>query len=378
MLIRHYDPSGGGAERYCVELSNKLSIHNNLHVFAQTVVNPSPDITIHIIPKWLERPRFINQLLFSWFTHKATKGQFDIVHSHDMVTHANIQTLHVPCFKTKWTESHGFRKWLRWLNTFFSPRKIAYLWLEKHQVMPKIGKQLIAVSELLEKNIIMNYPETEGRITVAYPGIHISSHHVTGNNDKTKKNNLVRSKYDIPRDVFVLLFVANDFRKKGLQTVLDALKLLHNPMVHLIIAGNGQNKQLKVPYDIRTNIHFLGTVNNMPSLYQSADLFIHPTRVDTYGMSVLEAMSHNVPVIVSGQAYCGFSEHLSPQEASLLDNPYDAEEIATRINHLFSSSKERNRMAQLGWEKSQTISWDQTAQATQSVYNIARGSIETS
>ena len=112
VLIRHYNASAGGAERYCVELTKRLAKIYDVHVFTQHNSEQSENITFHRIPQWFQRPRYLNQLLFSWFTRRETKNKFDIVHSHEMVTHANIYTLHVPCVKTIWANKKGLAKFL--------------------------------------------------------------------------------------------------------------------------------------------------------------------------------------------------------------------------------------------------------------------------
>lgn len=364
VLIRHYNPSGGGAERYCVELTKQLAQQHEVHLFAQTFSEHTTNITVHRIPQWLKRPRYINQLLFSWLTRKPTAEGFDIVHSHDMVTHANVFTLHVPCVRTRWTESEGVTKILRWMNTLLSPRKLTYLWMEKIQVTPHPGKQLIAVSDFLARNIMMNYPKTRGNITIAYPGFNYPPF-------PEEKDRSWREKHNIPISAFLLLVVANDFKKKGVQSIIDALVHLSHPQIHLVIAGGGEPKSILIPTQLHSYIHLLGPVNNIGHLYPQVDALVHPTLVDTYGMAALEAMAHRLPVIVSNQNYCGFSEHLNDEEALLIQNPMDAIEIANKIEFLFKHPEERNRIAQRGWEKTQTITWEETTVATLHAYQLA-------
>ena len=68
ILIRNYRRSAGGAERYCVELTERLSINHEVHVFSQKNDEISQSITFHKISQYFEKPRFINQLLFSLLT----------------------------------------------------------------------------------------------------------------------------------------------------------------------------------------------------------------------------------------------------------------------------------------------------------------------
>ena len=152
VLVRNFNRNAGGAERYCVELSERLSENNEVHIYSQTFDEKLPTIEFHKISKYFDKPRFLNQLLFSYLTKKATSGKFDIVHSHEMVSDADIYTIHVPCFKSDWINSKGIRKFLKNLNTLLSPRKIGYLWLEKKQMQNSSKRHFISVSGMLPIN----------------------------------------------------------------------------------------------------------------------------------------------------------------------------------------------------------------------------------
>ena len=243
VLIRNYSASGGGAERYCVELTNRLSNIHEVHVFSQHNSESLENITFHQIPQWFTKPRYINQLLFSYLTKRATQGKFDIVHSHDMATHANIYTLHVPCVRTKWTQAKGLIKILRWMNTLLSPRKMAYLWLENKEMQVLPNRHFISVSEYLSRNILESYPRLNDNITIAHPGIEIQT-----TNDKTivKLRKNFREKYNIPTSAFVLLFVAHGFKRKGLPAIIKALEILNNKDIHIVVAGSGNPKDIQI------------------------------------------------------------------------------------------------------------------------------------
>ena len=364
VLIRHYNASAGGAERYCVELTKRLAKIYDVHVFTQHNSEQSENITFHRIPQWFQRPRYLNQLLFSWFTRRATQDKFNIVHSHDMVTHANIYTLHVPCVRTKWSESKGVKKVLRWLNTLLSPRKIAYLWLEHSEMKPLKHRHFISVSEYLSRNILMNYPKTNKHLTIAYPGINNHLENIEF------RPHALKEKLALTNDAFLFLFVGNDLIKKGLPAIIRAFEVLGNNNIHLAIVGSGKKDTVNIPASLKNNIHFLGVIKDMANLYQSVDALIHPTLVDTYGMVVLEAMSVKLPVIVSNKHYCGFAEHLNNEQALILENPRDAVELSKKINLLFSDVTLRKNIAKNGFEKSQSISWEDTLEQTLLAYNI--------
>jgi glycosyltransferase involved in cell wall biosynthesis len=359
ILIRKYRRSAGGAERYCVELTEKLALKHEVHVFAQEFEDNSERIQFHKIFKFCERPRFINQLLFSWLTKRATSGKFNIVHSHELVSHANIYTMHVPCFRSIWINITGFNKFLRILNTFLSPRKILYLWLENQQMKQTSIKQFVSVSEYLSRNIYQCYPSVKN-IIIAHPGI-------SRNFVQEKLNNL-RNKLSIPNDSFLILHVANDLKKKGFPTIIKSLELLNNKKLHLIVAGNTKKTNIKLPNSISSNIHFLGSVDDMDSLYSEVDLLVHPTLADTYGMAPLEAMSMNIPVIISNMKFCGFSEHLNNSQALILKNPKDENELSTQINLLYQNPEKRIEITQNAFEIVKKITWKNTLIKTLEAY----------
>ncbi len=366
VLIRNYSASGGGAERYCVELTNRLSKIHEVHVFSQHNSESSESITFHQIPQWLKKPRYINQLLFSYLTKRATEDKFDIVHSHDMATHANIYTLHVPCVRTKWAQAKGLKKILRWANTLLSPRKMAYLWLENKEMQVLPNRHFISVSEYLSRNILESYPRLNDHITIAHPGIETQA-----TDDKViaelRKN--FREKNNIPTSAFILLFVAHGFKRKGLPAIIKALEILNNKDIHVVVAGSGNPKEIQINSPtVQNNTHFIGVVENMSELYPVADTLIHPTLGDTYGMVVLEAMSHKLPVIISNVNYCGFSEHLDNEEAVILNNPTDPQEISMSIQTLNNQLELRNKISKNGFIKAQTINWVNTTNKTLNAY----------
>lgn len=367
VLIRHYTRIGG-AERYCVELTERLAEQHEVHLFCQAIeTEPHANIIVHTVPKKRDKPRYINQLEFSRWTRLATVGQFDIVHSHDMVTHANVQTLHVPCVLSRYTELSGLKKVLRCLNTLISPRMLAYLWLEKQQINPVNKRQIIAVSEFLARNIIRSYPAIANNINIAYPGIEISQ---TENNQIVQRQNQ-RERLHLQDSDFVILFVANDYKRKGLLVILQAIAALNNAQIHLVVAGDDKLEKFTAHVEaagLSQQVHFVGRCHDMHGLYPVADLLVHPTLADTYAMVVLEAMAHAIPVIVSNADYCGFSEHLTDQEAVLIANPKDPTELSGHINKLMSDTSLRQILAKNGKNKALSITWDDTLEQTLRAY----------
>ena len=172
VLIRHFI-STAGAEKYCVEVTKRLAQHHEVHVFAQAFGEQDiPGIAFHRIRQWVRKPRLVNQWLFSLQTRVAVGNGFDIVHSHDMLGHANVYTLHVPCFRSRYTDASGIDRLTLWLGTLLSPRLLSYYLIEFLQFgSRRRRKSFIAVSDYMRRNIMSNYPSAHGHIFTVYPGL---------------------------------------------------------------------------------------------------------------------------------------------------------------------------------------------------------------
>jgi len=361
VIIRNFSSYGGGAERYCVELTKKLSKIYEVHIFSQENTERLPEVFFHKVPKWINKPRFLNLLLFSYMTNKSTNNKFDIIHSHDRVSHANIYTLHVPCFKSKWTSANAMKKISLWFGALLSPRELTYLWLEKKVMSSVAQKSFISVSEYLSLNILQNYPKLEGNITIAYPGSEIKNDIATFTDYRTKLK--------IPKNAFILVFVAHGFKRKGLPAVIKALELLENSHIYLIVVGRGDATKIKISSSlVKKNIFYIGSVDDINSVYKSANALVHPTLGDTYGMVIVEAMSNNLPVIVSSSKYCGFSEHLSNKEALLIENPRDAQEIKTLIKKIYKNPDLRKSLSKNALRIVKQINWEESLKQTVKAY----------
>lgn len=83
--------STGGAEKYALEVTRRLALLHEVHVFAQEwAFSGKENITFHKIPRVLHKPTWLNHLLFSHLTSKAVGDGFDIVHSHEKVTRFDV------------------------------------------------------------------------------------------------------------------------------------------------------------------------------------------------------------------------------------------------------------------------------------------------
>jgi UDP-glucose:(heptosyl)LPS alpha-1,3-glucosyltransferase len=320
---RTFSPTGGGAERYSIALVEQLAARHEIHVFAQEIGHEWPGVTYHRVSMPLRKPRWVNQLWFATATWWATRRGFDAVHSHENTWHGNVQTVHVlPVKYNLFNGRSGWRYALRCLSVATSPRLLTYLGLERLRYAPRPGRQMVVTSESLKAIMAASYPDCRAMLSVITPGITLPAP-VT-----PLQKSEARAGLGLPTAGRCLLFVGNDYRKKGLPAVLEALASLPAD-VFLAVVGNtaaiaGFREQVEA-LGLVQRVFFLGSLQDVGPAYQAADALVHPTLEDTFAMVVLEAMAHGLPVAVSGPCYCGISGLLTHGvNAMVLDDPRDA------------------------------------------------------
>ena len=330
VLARIFSTSAGGAERYCASLVKHLAPQHEIHVFAQDICTQYPQVVFHQVPLFCRRPRWLNQIAFATYTWWQTRKGFDVVHSHENTWHGDVQTIHVLPFSYLWfVNCHGLGLFLKTLQLITSPRLLTYWVLEKLRLRHQLGRFLVAVSEPVKAVLNQDLKHKLEHICVISPGIEAT--HVHSSTEKMQ----ARLDLGLPMQGKCLLWVGNNAIKKGLPTLLEALAQLPNDFF-LVIVGSAapENKWCSqvTALGLDDRIFFKGVLDDMTLAYTAADLLVHPTLEDTFGMVVLEAMSHAVPAIVSSELYCGISAELTHlNNAWILQDPLDASALEKAI-----------------------------------------------
>jgi glycosyltransferase involved in cell wall biosynthesis len=365
VLSRVFARRGGGAESYAVHLVEELAARHEVHVFAQTIAHEWPGVHYHPVKVALRRPRWVNQIGFSWATRRATRSGFDIVHSHENTWHGDVHSIHVKSVRHNLLgAASGLARGWRWLKVALSPRLATYVWLEGARFAPGPGKQVVLASEGLRPQATAAYPDAEGSFSVVTPGVSMPTH---GLGRAEARARLGLGGEGGP----VLLFVANDYERKGLATLLDALVQL--PVATLLVVGQRKKEAVFTTQAQRLGlsdrVRFLGPQDDLSPAYRAADVLVHPTREDSFAMVVLEAMAHELPVVVSGGRWCGISDLLRDgQEAVLLADPMDADLLAARVREVLADAPLQARLRSGGLEFAQRHGWAAAARAYEQIF----------
>lgn len=375
VLNRTFSPTGGGAERYSIALVEHLSAAHEIHVFAQQINHQWPGVFYHPVSAPLRKPRWVNQLWFAVATWLATRKGFDVVHSHENTWHGEVQTVHVlPVKHNLFHGRTGWRRVLRWAKVLTSPRLLTYLGLERLRYAARPGRQVVVTSESLQAIMASSYPASKAMTSVITPGITLPVWHST---PATTQKCEARAKLGLPASDFCLLFVGNDYRKKGLQTLLTAMSQLPVNVI-LAVVGNAahiplfrkQAELLKVGY----RVFFLGSLDEVKTAYEAADCLVHPTLEDTFAMVVLEAMAYGLPVVLSGPTFCGIAGLLKHAvNAMILDDPRNSNSVQKAIKQIIEQPALQRQLVQGSHDFASRYEWREIAKKQEVLYHsVAR------
>jgi glycosyltransferase involved in cell wall biosynthesis len=162
---------------------------------------------------------------------------------------------------------------------------------------------------------------------------------------------------------FVLLLIGNDWRVKGLETVLRAMSSLRELPILVIAAGDDSPDsfcETAKSFGILECCRFEPSRQDVLDFYAAADVYVSPSREDSFGLPVAEAMACGLPAITS--IFAGVSSLLHDGVDSLiLRDAHDAKTLATMIRALYQKTEWRSRMGQVAAKAAREWTWDRNA-----------------
>ena len=368
VLNRVFSPTGGGAETYSIRVVEQLAARHDVHVFAQKIEHEWPGVTYHRVPCPMAKPRWINQLWYAWWTWHATRRGFDVVHSHENTWHGDVQTIHVKTVRSNLLSGRsGAALALRWLKIATSPRLIANLRLESARFASRPGRSVVLASETLRQQAVAVYPAAAPMMSVITPGVMLPG--------EAPSRGEARRLLGLPEDGPLVLFVANDYARKGLDALLAAVTSLPDGSL-LMVVGNPQGipvytERARV-LGLGEKVRFMGAMKDVALAYRAATVLAHPTLDDTFAMVVLEAMAHGLPVVVSGPAHCGISSLLEHgTNALLLDHPRNDRQLAAHLKRLLADPEYAASLSQEARRFAESHTWEEAARRYEALYFTA-------
>jgi glycosyltransferase involved in cell wall biosynthesis len=158
-----------------------------------------------------------------------------------------------------------------------------------------------------------------------------------------------RASLDTPKDAKVLLTLSRLHEKKGLDTLLHALKDLPDCIAWLAGDGplEGKLKALASELGVSDRVRFLGWRTDRAALLRAADICVLPSRYEPFGTVILEAWAAKTPLVACASA--GPAAHVTDGITGMLTPIDDADALRAALAKVLSDDLLRQFLIEKGY-----------------------------
>ncbi|WP_303860791.1 glycosyltransferase [Alkalibaculum bacchi] len=299
--------------------------------------------------------RYLTFLVKGLFYSLIKGGSYHIVHAHYAFPPGIFATLHKKRYGSKMIiTAHGSD-----INKM--PNKSPLIKKEIQKIIRESHK-VICVSEEL-KHKILDWKIQEEKIQVINMGVNGS---IFCKMDKEK----VKHELGLPFDKFVVLFVGNFYKAKGILDLLEAFKKALIPSKMLLLVGD-PNVETKTTEQIHSgleeNIRVIPpqSQQEVAKYMNACDVFVLPSYTEGFNLVTLEAMATETLVVTSDiEAF----EYLE-ENTVIKSKTGDVEDLARRLEMAYGlTAEEKEAYIANGWKVAQENSAQEKAKKVGIIY----------
>ncbi len=345
--IRNFSRRKGGAERYLVDLCARMAQEGHkVHVYAEHWEEEVQGVTLHRV-KTVPFPKSLRLLSFAIKAAREMKiANYDVTLGVGNTLEADVLQPHGGVhWAWFWRSLQAYENPFLWLVKFLgrvlSPKQWVQGYIESVPYKKGTYKTIVAISDMVKEDLIKWYKIPEDRIVVIYNGVNIERFHPRNRQFKGE----IRKRHEIGEE-FVILFVSNNFRMKGLGYLIQALSKMKeegSSPFKLLILGRDHPQpflRLAAKLGLSKDVILAGVTNEPERYYGAADLLVHPTFYDACSLTVLEALASGLPVITTSSN--GANGIMTQgKEGFILPDPTDSRTLAERISFLLNNDERR-------------------------------------
>ncbi len=218
--------------------------------------------------------------------------------------------------------------------------------------------RIISVSNLTRNIVINNYQVNQEKVFTVYNAV-----------EPTKS--IEKRKAEIGITDKIVTFLGRVTLQKGPEYFIEAAFSVLQKMdnVRFVMAGSGEllNRMIHRVAELKIGhkFHFTGFLKGgqVQEMFELSDVYVMPSVSEPFGISPLEAMQSNVPVIISRQS--GVSEIL---EHAIKVDFWDIDATADAIYAILNYQGLSNHFSQFGKEEVVNLKWDNAAIHVKEIY----------
>ena len=282
----------------------------------------------------------------------ASENHFDVIHAHDWLTYPAGIAAKMVSGKPLVIHVHATEFDRSGENVNQSVYDIERRGME-------VADKIITVSNYTRNIVITRYGIPEDKVITVHNGVDFSNHQ----DDIDSERGV---------DEQVVTFLGRVTFQKGPDYFVEAANkvIKKHPNVRFVMAGSGDmlNRMIRrvAKLGIANKFHFTGFLKgqDVNHMFALSDVYVMPSVSEPFGISPLEAMRSNVPVIISKQS--GVSEVL---KYAIKVDFWDVDALADSIYGLLNYKALANFFIQHGQDEVNNLKWDNAAKQVIDVYN---------
>ena len=310
LIIERADIALGGAERSVFELATALSALG-LKVDILAARGQTNAENIHILCRNGSGKRTCYFTFAKVLKKHLSENQYDIIHSVLPFAFADVYqprggSYRESILRNAASFQNGFLESYKKMTAFANFRRTILLRAERKLCRDSNGPVIVALSQYVAKQFKRHYGTNDERLMVIPNGIKINKRIDSDQADRLRTQILTQLGLKETSTPVFFLFVANNFRLKGLAVLIRAMRCLQGHDTagqwFLIVAGNGRvpkYRRLAKKLNVHKKIIFLGPIRSIQNALSIVDVAVLPTFYDPSSRYILEALAVNKPVITT-------------------------------------------------------------------------------
>lgn len=235
------------------------------------------------------------------------------------------------------------------LNKYYqkqSRRAIFQIFLAK--IILKKADQIRVVSLRIKNSIISKLKISEQKV------LNLPISFTNLKKEENLNNNYLKEKY--PQFNFIILMASRLVKEKNISLAIKVFNKLNKEFadIGLIIVGSGQEEMdLKEKAKDNKNIVFESWVNNLSDYYISADIFLLTSNYEGWGMTVVEASSYGLPVVMTDVGCAG--EFLKNNYNGIICPVGDEQKTLESLRFLINNEEKRREIGNNAFKSYQDL-----------------------
>jgi len=290
--------------------------------------------------------------------------QFDIIHIHE---HRTLLAVCVHYYAKKYNVPYVLQAHGSVLPHFQKQRLKKFFDIIFGYRILKDASKIIALTET-EANQYMQMGIDESNICIIPNGIDLKEY------ENLPQKGEFRKKYSIKENEKVILYLGRIDKIKGIDLLIDAFSQLKNELnnVKLVIVGPKNdyfsilNENVK-NLNLNDSVLFTGPLYGIDkqAAYVDADVYVLPSRYETFPNTVFESCACGTPVIITDR--CGIYDIVEGKLGWVVK--FNKEQLNASLKNLLSNDTLRERVGQDGkFFVKNTFNWHKTVCDLELIY----------